>query len=119
MIFTKNYRIRVTTLLGLGLVSNVASIYALAVLNASGTAIMATLHISYMQELLPDRPGLATSLMSISSLISRTLSAIVFAGIGLVYSYAGAMVAMAMIAMVGAIGIFVLDRGDGVRRAFQ
>ena len=106
-------------LLGLGLVSSVASIYALAVLNASGTAIMATLHISYMQELLPDRPGLATSLMSISSMVSRTLSAIVFAGIGLVYSYAGAMVAMAMIAMVGAIGIFVLDRGDGVRRAFQ
>ena len=103
-------------LLGLGLVSNVASIYALAVLNAAGTAIMVTLHISYVQDLLPDRPGLATSLMSISSLISRTLSALVFAGIGLVYSYAGAMVAMAMIALVGAVGIYVLDRGGGVRR---
>ena len=106
-------------LLGLGFISNVASIYALAVLNAAGTAIMVTLHISYVQDLLPDRPGLATSLMSISSLISRTLSALVFAGIGLVYSYAGAMMAMAMIALMGAVGIYVLDRGGGIRRVIE
>jgi Major Facilitator Superfamily len=106
----------ISFLLGLALVSNVASIYALAILNAAGTAIMVTLHISYVQELLPERPGLATSLLSISTLVNRTLSAIVFAGIGLVYSYAGAMVAMALMAMLGSVAIYVLDRGGGLRR---
>jgi hypothetical protein len=106
----------VAFLLGLGLVSSVASIYALAILNAAGTAVMVTLHVSYVQELLPERPGLATSLLSITTLVNRTLSAIVFAGIGLVYSYAGAMTAMALLALLGSVAIYVLDRGDGLRR---
>jgi Major Facilitator Superfamily len=105
----------ITFMLGLGLVSNVASIYALAILNAAGTAIMVTLHISYVQDLLPERPGLATSLLSISTLVNRTLSAIVFAGIGLVYSYAGAMTAMALLALLGSLAIYVLDRESGLR----
>ncbi len=106
----------ISFLLGLGLISNVASIYALAILNAAGTAVMVTLHISYVQDLLPERPGLATSLLSISTLVNRTLSALVFAGIGLVYSYVGAMMAMALLALLGSLAIWVLDREGGLRR---
>ena len=54
--------------------------------------------------------------MEISTLVNRTLSSLVFAGIGLVYSYAGAMVAMAMLAAVGSLAIYVLDRGGRFRR---
>jgi MFS family permease len=105
----------VAFLLGLGLVSNVASIYALAILNAAGTAIMVTLHLSYVQELLPERPGLATSLLSITTLVNRTLSAILFAGIGMVYSYAGGMAAMALLALMGSVAIYLLDHGRGLK----
>jgi predicted MFS family arabinose efflux permease len=109
----------VSFLLAVGLASNVASIYAFAIFNAAGTAIMVTLHVSYVQELLPERPGLATSLLSITTLVNRTLSAFVFAGIGLVYSYAGAMTAMAFLALLGSVAIYLLDRRDGLRRVIN
>ncbi len=60
-------------------------LYSLAVLNAAAASVLLTLHISYMQDLIKDRPGLATSLMSVVSVISVGISAAVFA-LGSYYS---------------------------------
>ena len=106
----------ITYLLCLGLVHNVAALYVLAVLNAAGASVLLTLHMSYVQELLPERPGLATSLLSIVSLGSRALSAVVFAGIGLLYAYAGAAAVMAVVVGVGCVAIMVLDAKGGILR---
>lgn len=72
-------------------VSSLTHIYALALLNAAGAAISLSLHISYLQDCMPSRPGLGTSLQALQTLIMRTLSAGVIAGIGLMFNFAGAL----------------------------
>ena len=108
----------ITYLLYLGTVSSVHALYVLAALNAVGASVLLTLHMSYVQELLPERPGLATSLLSIISLVSRGLAAVVFAAIGLAYAYAGAAVAMALLVLGGCAAIVMLDFKGGARRRF-
>jgi MFS family permease len=108
----------ITYLLCLSAVTNVHTLYLLAGFNAAGAAILLTLHMSYVQELLPQRPGLATSLLSIVSLVSRGLAALVFAGIGLVYAYGGAVAAMALVVLAGCSAIIALDFKGGARRRF-
>ncbi|MDE2446239.1 MAG: MFS transporter, partial [Alphaproteobacteria bacterium] len=100
----------------LGLAPNVATLFALGVLNAIGNAVMLTQHMSYCQDLMPDRPGLGSSLLSIVSLISKGLAAAVFAGVGLVYGFGGALATAMVICLVGCAGLMVLDRHQGRRR---
>jgi hypothetical protein len=94
---------------GLGLASSLWHIYALAVLNAAGAAILLSLHLSYVQELLPDRPGLGTSLLSISSLLYRALGALVFGSASLI-GFSGAAWFGAGLALGGCSLLYLLDR---------
>ncbi len=88
----------------------------LAILYSLGNAVLLTQQMSYTQELLPDRPGLGSSLLSIVSLASRGLSAAVFAALGIVYGFTGALIAGAAICLLGCLGLAILDHGVGVRR---
>jgi hypothetical protein len=97
---------------GLGMVSSLWHIYALALLNAAGAAVLLSLHLSYVQELLPDRPGLGTSLLSISSLLYRSLGALVF-GSSDVLGFSGAAWLGGGIAVLGCILLYTLDRAKG------
>jgi predicted MFS family arabinose efflux permease len=97
-------------LLGLGFASSVHHIYGLAILNAAGGAIMLTLHLNYVQNLMPDRPGLGTSLLSIVALGQRCLGALVFALAGTWMGFAGAALVGAAIAVLGCVLLFLLDR---------
>jgi predicted MFS family arabinose efflux permease len=101
--------------MGLGMASSLWHIYALAVLNAAGAAILLSLHLSYVQELLPDRPGLGTSLLSISSLLYRTLGALVFASVDWV-GFSGAVWFGTAIAVSGCILLYVLEGENAYAR---
>jgi predicted MFS family arabinose efflux permease len=102
--------IHVAFLLSLTFISSTAPLYVLALLNAAGNAVLLTQHLTYAQDLLPDRPGLGSSLLSVTSLISRAAAALIFAAIGWAYSIQGALWAGAIICIVGCIGIAVLHR---------
>ena len=102
-------------LLALTMANGTGLLYALAVLNSIGNAVLLTQHITYAQNLLPDRPGLGSSLLSIVSLISRGLGAVVFAGMGAFYGIGGALVLGATIVLTGCLALAFLDaRRSGV-----
>ena len=88
-------------LFALALAPSVGYIYALCIINAAGAAILLTLHLNYLQDTMPNRPGLGTSLMSIQGLIQRGMSAGVVAGIGLMFGFTGALVISAMACLIG------------------
>ncbi len=96
----------------LGHATQLNHIYALTLLHACGASIMLTLHMTYLQNQLPDRPGLGTSLNSISSVIYKLLAALVFATSGLAWGLQGATVVGGVIGLLGAVGLYVLDRSQ-------
>lgn len=100
--------IHATFLISLTFISSTAPLYVLALLNAAGNAVLLTQHLTFAQDLLPDRPGLGSSLLSVTSLISRAAAALIFAAIGLVYGLHGALWAGATVCIVGCIGISLL-----------
>jgi len=71
---------------------------------------MLTLHLNYLQDTMPERPGLGTSLMSIQGMIQRALSAGVIAGIGLLFGFTGALVISAIACIVGIGLLFLVER---------
>jgi MFS transporter, SET family, sugar efflux transporter len=93
-----------------GLADSVLQIYSLAILNAIGNAIMLTLHLSYLQNLLPDRPGLGTSLLSIGALVCKVIATAVFALAGTALGFSGAALLGAAIAVAGCGMLLLLDR---------
>jgi MFS family permease len=95
-----------------GVATSVSHLYSLAILNALGNAIMLTLHLSYLQNLLPDRPGLGTSLLSIGGLACKIIAASVFALLGTNLGFPGATSMAAVIAVAGCVLLFILDHND-------
>ena len=108
--------IHASFLLLLGLTTSLWSFYLLAVMNAVGNSVLLTQQMSYAQDLMPGRPGLGSSLMSIVTLFSRGLSALVFAGLSLFYGFTGASIAGMMICLLGCVSLALLDHRAGVRR---
>ncbi|MEO9168825.1 MAG: MFS transporter [Aestuariivirga sp.] len=103
-------------LISLGLTTSLWSVNLLAILYSMGNAVLLSQQMSYAQDLLPDRPGLGSSLMSIVSLFSRGLSALVFAGLSLFYGFTEALIAGAAICVLGCASLAILDYDAGVRR---
>jgi MFS transporter, SET family, sugar efflux transporter len=93
-----------------GMAQSVNHLYGLAALNALGNAIMFAMHLSYFQNLLPDRPGLGTSLLSISQLFYRLIGAGVLALAGTTLGLAGAAMVGAGLALCGVIALVLLDQ---------
>jgi MFS family permease len=105
--------IHVTFLMSLTMINSTGALYVLALLNAAGNAVLLTQHLTYAQDLLPDRPGLGSSLLSITNLISRAAAALIFAAIGWTYGVHGALWAGAIVCIIGCIGIALLERQRG------
>jgi MFS transporter, SET family, sugar efflux transporter len=93
---------------GLGFVSSMWQIYALATFNAIGAAVLLSVHMSYVQDLLPMRPGLGTSLMSIHNLLLRGLGAAVFAT-STTWNYSGAAILGAAVTVAGCLLLMILE----------
>ena len=100
-------------LFGLGFVTATWQIYALAIINAAGAAIMLSLHLSYLQDLMPDRPGLGTSLLSIGSLLNKGFGAVVFASAGTVIGFSGAAWFGVIVTLAGCVLLYGLDAKGG------
>jgi MFS family permease len=93
-----------------GFAQTLPQLYGLTVLNAIGNAVMLTLHLTYFQNLLPDRPGLGTSLLSIGGLVCKTMAAGVFALAGTALGFSGAAIVGGLIAVFGCVLLYALDR---------
>jgi MFS family permease len=91
-------------------------VYALIILNAMGAAVILSLNISYTQEMMPDRPGLGTSLISISLLLARAVAAAIFAAVGVTFTFNGAAMIGAAVVGAGCLMMILLDRKLGFRR---
>jgi predicted MFS family arabinose efflux permease len=100
--------IHVGFLLSLTLIKSTLPLYGLALLNAAGNAVLLTQHLTYAQDLLPERPGLGSSLLSVTNLISRGAAALIFGAIGWAYGIQGALWAGAVVCVVGCVGISAL-----------
>jgi MFS family permease len=96
-------------LAGLSLITSLSALYFLALLNAAGNAVLLTQHLTFAQDLLPERPGLGSSLLSITNLISRAVAAVLFGAIGWIYGIQGALWAGAIFCVVGCAGIAALS----------
>jgi predicted MFS family arabinose efflux permease len=97
-------------LAGLGFATSLSHLYGLAVLNAAGAAATLSIHITYLQGLLPDRPGLGTSLYSVNVLANRTVAAGLFALAGLSWGLQGAALSGATLVLAGCGAMLLLDR---------
>ncbi|WP_183841191.1 MFS transporter [Rhizobium etli] len=73
----------------LGFASARWHIYALLLLNACGAAAILSVPITYLQDLIADRPGLGTSLLSLNTFIGTGISAAIFAFGTSVTDYSG------------------------------
>ncbi|KQV33614.1 MULTISPECIES: MFS transporter [unclassified Rhizobium] len=99
-------------LLLLGFASAPWHLYALTVISGLGAAALISIPITYLQDLIADRPGLGSSLISINIFVSAGLSALLFALGTAVSSYSGTAI---IGAVAGLTGIGMLLFFDGRR----
>ena len=81
-------------------------IYALVGINACGAAAILSVPITYLQDLIADRPGLGSSLISVSVFISNGVAATIFA-IGTTLTDYSGTAQIAAFAGLGAIGFLL------------
>lgn len=88
-------------LVGLGFATAPWQVYALLIANAIGSSALLSAPMSYLQDLLPDRPGLGTSLLLLSVFVCDLLNALTFAIGTKVTDYAGTALIGAVITALG------------------
>ncbi|PKA40219.1 MFS transporter [Rhizobium sullae] len=76
----------------LGVASATWHIYALVLVNACGASALLSVPITYLQDLIADRPGLGSSLISVTSFVSSGVSALIFAVGTTITDYSGTAV---------------------------
>ncbi len=87
-------------------------LYAIAILNSCGAAAVLSLPVTAFQDMLKDRPGLATSLVPVMSFTGSLMSSAGFAlGTGIT-DYAGTALVIAAMCACGAAGLFWTERVD-------
>ncbi|MBB3543123.1 MULTISPECIES: MFS transporter [unclassified Rhizobium] len=106
--------IYVVYLLLLGFASAPWHVYALTIVSGIGAAALISIPITYLQDLIADRPGLGSALISVNIFVSAGLSALLFAvgtGIG---GYSGTAIIGAVAGMTGLALLLWFDgRGIG------
>jgi len=105
--------IYVLYLLLLGFASAPWHVYALTLISGVGAAALISIPITYLQDLIAERPGLGSALVSVNIFVSAGLSALLFAiGTG-VSGYSGTAI---IGAAAGLCGLFLLLFFDGDKR---
>ena len=95
-------------------------IYALLLLNSCGAATILSLPIAYLQDLIADRPGLGTSLISLSSFIGMGAAAGLFAFGTVITDYSGTAFVGAAAGLISVTALLYLESGRrSLRRAAQ
>ncbi len=94
----------------LSLASEPWQFYALMPVNAAGAAAILSIPMSYLQNLMPEKPGLGTSLLSISGAIGGGISAIAFAIGTSTMGYSGTALIGGALALLSSAAIWLQDR---------
>lgn len=84
-------------------------IYALSLISAFGAAALITIPISYLQELIADRPGLGSSLIAVNIFLSGGLCAGLFALGTRISNYSGTALLGGAAGLAGLVLLLVLD----------
>jgi len=85
-------------------------IYALVLINACGAAAILSVPITYLQDLIADRPGLGSSLVSVNTFIANGISASIFA-VGTAFTgYSGTALFAAVIGLASVSLLLFLER---------
>ena len=95
---------------GLWLVSDISQVYVLTPISACGSAAILSVILVYVQEMLPDNPGLGTSLMTVTSFLGSAFSGLVFGIWGRDGAYQDLALVGALMAVAGAVAIGLIDR---------
>lgn len=96
----------------LPLLVDTAYVWALMLPAAIGGAVILTVPIAYLQDLLADRPGAGSSLMSLQQLIGSVLAALCF-GLGTAVSGYGLVSALGvLVSLAGAVALVMADRQE-------
>ncbi|TRL40807.1 MFS transporter [Rhizobium straminoryzae] len=99
-----------------GLATEVWHVYAQTLLSGIAAAAIISLPITYLQDLIADRPGLGSSLIAVNIFLSAGLSALIFAIGTRLGSYAMVSILGALVGCAGIALLFLLD-GRKVRQA--
>jgi MFS family permease len=100
----------VTYLLLLGFATAPWHVYALTLISGIGAAALISIPITYLQDLIAERPGLGSALISVNIFLSAGLSALLFAiGTG-ISSYSGTAVIGAVAGLAGLGLLLFLER---------
>lgn len=100
----------VVNFLLLGLVDAPWQVYALTSISGFGAAAIITIPITYLQELIAERPGLGSSLISVNIFVSSGLSALIFAAGTSISSYPGTAFLSALAGGLGIVLLLALER---------
>lgn len=84
--------------------------YALIPLNAAGAASILSIPMTHLQNLLPEKPGLGSSLQSITSALGGSFSAGIFALGTTTVGYSGTAFLCATMAILSALAVLALER---------
>ncbi|OOG62115.1 MFS transporter, partial [Sinorhizobium sp. A49] len=84
-------------------------IYALSLISAFGAAALITIPISYLQELIADRPGLGSSLLAVNIFLSGGLCAGLFALGTRISNYSGTALLGGVGGFAGLVLLLILD----------
>ncbi|WP_087002427.1 MFS transporter [Rhizobium sullae] len=88
-------------LLLLGLASERWHVYALTVISGIGAAALISIPITYLQDLIAERPGLGSALISVNIFLSAGVSALVFAIGSFITTYSGTSIIGALFGISG------------------
>ncbi|MBB4168008.1 MFS transporter [Rhizobium sp. BK538] len=85
-------------------------IYALVLINACGAAAILSVPITYLQDLIADRPGLGSSLVSVNTFIANGISASIFAAGTAFTGYSGTALFAAIVGLASVGLLLFLER---------
>ncbi|MBZ9789515.1 MFS transporter [Rhizobium sp. 3T7] len=85
-------------------------IYALVLINACGAAAILSVPITYLQDLIADRPGLGSSLVSVNTFIANGISASIFAAGTAFTGYSGTALFAAIVGLASVGLLLYLER---------
>lgn len=97
-------------LLLLSVVTRTWQIYALLPINACGAAAILSIPITYLQDLIADKPGLGSSLISVNLFLSNGISALVFGLGAAIVGYSDIALIAAALGVVAVLALLVFAR---------
>ena len=89
--------------------SNVLQVMMFQVLAAAGISALLSINISYLQEVMPGRVGLSTSLLDVTGVLAAVSAAVIFAANPWPI-YANLMLAAGVLCVLGALCLFFTNR---------